>query len=280
MVHDFIVTRSYVLFPILPLTGDMERAQRGGPAFAWEPERGAYVGVMKRDAGVDTIRWFEVEPGYVFHPMNAWEDGDKIHCDVMEYPSAPLFPRADGSKGEDVQARLIRWTLDLGGATNMVRRAPLDDINGEFPRFDERFAGLPYRHGWYGANIDQESTLELDSLAHIDHRTGKRILRRLPAGDTVSEPVFVPSRKGAPEGDGWILAVVYRRAENRSELLILDAQNIAGEPAAVLEVPRRVPAGFHGNWVGRGALANHGQVAGRDRQPQSGRTVRSRRRAA
>ena len=39
MVHDFLVTRRHALFPILPLTGSLERAMTGGPAFAWEPER-------------------------------------------------------------------------------------------------------------------------------------------------------------------------------------------------------------------------------------------------
>ena len=33
MVHDFLVTRNYVLFPILPLTGSLERAMSGKPAY-------------------------------------------------------------------------------------------------------------------------------------------------------------------------------------------------------------------------------------------------------
>ena len=99
MVHDFHITARHVLFPILPLTGSLQRAMTGLPAYAWEPEKGAYVGVMARDASVDSIRWFETDPCYVFHPMNAWEDGDKIFADVMQYPVAPLFPNADGSRG-------------------------------------------------------------------------------------------------------------------------------------------------------------------------------------
>ena len=97
MVHDFLVTQRHALFPILPLTGNLERAMRGGPAYAWEPDKGAHVGVMARDAAVETMRWFTTDACYVFHPMNAWEDGDTIFADVMEYPVAPLFPNADGS---------------------------------------------------------------------------------------------------------------------------------------------------------------------------------------
>ena len=54
----------------------------------------------------------------------------------------------------------------------------------------------------------------------------------------------MPRSASAPEGDGYIISVVYRAATNTSELLILNAQDIAGEPAAVLKVPRRVPARF------------------------------------
>ncbi|MET0403207.1 MAG: carotenoid oxygenase family protein, partial [Cystobacter sp.] len=87
MVHDFLVTENHVLIPVLPLTGSMERAQKGLPAYAWEPEKGGYVGVMRRDAGVSSLRWFNVDACYVFHPMNAWEEGGRIHADVMRYDS-------------------------------------------------------------------------------------------------------------------------------------------------------------------------------------------------
>jgi carotenoid cleavage dioxygenase-like enzyme len=249
MIHDFMVTRNYVLFPILPLTGDLQRAMSGRPAMAWEPGKGAYLGVMRRNASVDTIRWFEMEPNYVFHSMNAWEDGSKIHCELMEYPIAPLFPSADGSPGEQTEAKLTRWTIDLSSASNTVRRKQIDDLFSEFPRFDDRRAGLPYRHGWYVANIGGSNPLVFNAIAHIDLHTAKRTVRTLEPGDATGEPIFVPRSADAPEGDGYVIALVYRAAEHRSELLILHAQDIAGEPAAVLELPRHVPAGFHGNWV-------------------------------
>src|SRR5437899_5877614 len=91
------VTQNYVMVPVLPLTGDLQRAMKGLPPLAWEPTKGAFIGVMKRNANVDSIRRFEIEPNFVFHPMNAWEDGEKIHCEVMEYPNQPVFPNADGS---------------------------------------------------------------------------------------------------------------------------------------------------------------------------------------
>ncbi|MGI9168774.1 MAG: carotenoid oxygenase family protein [Caulobacteraceae bacterium] len=248
MVHDFLVTERHVLFPILPLTGSLERAMTGGPAYAWEPEKGAFVGVMARDAGVDTIRWFETRACYVFHPMNAWEEGGKIFADVMEYETAPLFPNVDGTRNRDAGARLVRWTFDLGGATNQIKREPLDDLAGEFPRFDERRAGLAYRHGWFAANTRAQGGMGFDAIAHIDLATGRRSMHELPRGDGTGEPVFVPRGADAAEGEGWVISVVPRAAEDQGDLLVFDAQEIAAGPIAAARVPRRVPFGFHGNW--------------------------------
>ena len=77
---------------------------------------------MKRNANVDSIRWFEIEPKFFLHTMNAWEDGEKIHCELMEYPNPPVFPNADGSPGRPAEARLARWTIDLAGKTRVQVR--------------------------------------------------------------------------------------------------------------------------------------------------------------
>ena len=109
--------------------------------------------------------------------------------------------------------------------------------------------GLPYRHGWYAANVGNKNPLVFNSVAHLDLKTGKRVVRSFAPGDSVGEPIFVPRARDAEEGDGYVLALVHGGASNTSALMILHAQDIASEPAAVLELPRRVPAGFHGNWV-------------------------------
>jgi len=249
MVHDFMVTKNHVLFPVLPLTGDFERTNRGQSAFAWEPERGAYLGIMRRDADVDTVRWMPMDPVYAFHTLNAYEDGGQIHCDMMEYPRAPLFPNADRSKPKSASARAYRWSVNLADPCARVKRTQIDDLEGEFPRCDDRLMGQPYRHGWFAANLRLDETLGFDGLAHIDLHSGARSVRQVKGGDSFGEPVFVPRSLDAPEGDGWVIAILYRAAENRSDLVILNAQDIGGAPEAVLELPCRVPVGFHGSWV-------------------------------
>jgi carotenoid cleavage dioxygenase len=249
MVHDFMVTENHVLFPVMPLTASLDRAMRGLPAFAWEPAMGAQVGVMRRDGDVADIRWFNAEACYVFHALNAWEADGKLFCDVMRYHEAPLFPRADGAPGASAAARLVRWTFDLDAASDAIRQTPLDDLSGEFPRVDPRVETRQHRHGWYGADTSGSGGTLLNAIAHLDLETGRRQVFELPGGDAASEPVFVPRAADAPEGDGWITAVVYRAAEDRSDLLIFDAQAVANGPLATARAPRRVPFGFHGNWV-------------------------------
>jgi len=249
MAHDFMVTEHHALFPILPLTASLERAMSGRPPFAWEPDKGAYVGVMRRDADVSTLRWFNAPACYVFHPLNSWEEGDKIYCDVMRYNVAPLFPNADGSPGDKAAAQLMRWTFDLAGNSDAIVETPLDDLDGEFPRVDGRVETLKHRHAWYAADPSGAKTIRQSAIAHLDLTTGKRQVYELNGGDQTSEPVFVKRSAEAAEGDGFITAVIWRAAENRSDLAVFEAQDIAKGPVGIAEMPRRVPFGFHGNWA-------------------------------
>ncbi|MBX9699567.1 MAG: carotenoid oxygenase family protein, partial [Acetobacteraceae bacterium] len=250
MVHDFVATRRHVLFPVLPLTASLQRAMAGGPAFAWEPEKGSRIGVLRRDAPIGTIRWFEGEPGYVFHVLNAWEEGEAILADVMQSAAAPLFPRADGAPPDPraAEARLTRWRLDLAAPTDRFTATPLDDLPGEFPRLDARFAGLRNEIGFFAAATRRNPGDAFDSIVRIAPDTGRRALFTLPPGDAVSEPVFVPRDPEAGEGEGWLLATVFRGAENRSDLVVLDAGAPEAGPIATAILSHRVPHGFHGCW--------------------------------
>lgn len=251
MMHDFCVTRDFVLFPVMPLTGSMERAMKGLPAYAWEPEKGTRIGILRRNEPIDRIRWFAGEAGYVFHPMNAWNEDNRVMADVMEYPRAPLFPNPDGSvpdTARSVAARLVRWTFDLDGNSDGFSREPLGDVAGEFPRFDERRSGLPYRHGYFAGVAGTEEIGSFNVVGHVDVRDGRSTAYSLPSGDAISEPVFVPRAADAGEGDGWLLAVVHRGTENRSDLCVFDATAVDRGPIATAALSHRVPFGFHGNW--------------------------------
>lgn len=254
MVHDFAVTRNWIVLPIFPLTGSMERAMRGLPPYAWEPEKGTQIAFIPRGGTVAEARWFTGPACYVFHPMNHFETEDgKVVVDVMKYDVAPLFPRPDGSpsSAEPPPARLFRWTFDLASKSNTYKEEQLDDRAGEFPRFDERFCMADYRHGWIvSGNVTHSlrGHSTADGIVRYDLKSGASEVWMPPAGDRCGEPVFVPRAEGAAEGDGWIVATIWRGADNRSDLGVWNALDIAAGPVALAHLSSRVPAGFHGNW--------------------------------
>ena len=251
MVHDFMVTRDHVIFPIMPLTGSMERAMRGAPVYAWEPELGTHIGIMPRNGTVADLRWFRGDPSYVFHPMNAHTSGATVVCDVCEFEQAPLFPLPDGTPGDPAKAtpRLTRWTFDLAGNTDDYKTARLNDMTCEFPRLDERRTGLNYRYGFVACDTEPEFRVGgFNGIGRIDHLSGKLEVYDVGAGCATNEPIFVPRTADAPEGDGYVLANIYDEGRRASHLVILDAQNVAAGPLATVYLDHRVPFGFHGNW--------------------------------
>jgi carotenoid cleavage dioxygenase len=252
MVHDFVVTRDHVILPIMPLTGSLERAFKGGPVYAWEPEKGSHIGIMPRNGSVQDLQWFRGEASYVFHPMNAHTTDDgKIVCDVCEYPQAPLFPGVDGKPGDPKKAlaKLARWTFDLNAQSDRYQVELLHDLVCEFPRLDERRAGLPYRFGYFAGDTQPPKKVGgYNVIAAIDHQTGKLSSYDVGEGCATSEPIFVPRRTGAEEGDGFLLAYVFDANRGASHMVVLDAQNVADGPLAKAMLDHRVPYGFHGNW--------------------------------
>jgi len=252
MIHDFAVTKNWIVLPVFPLTSSMERAMGGLPPFAWEPDKGSHIAFIPRGGTVADVKWISAPPCYVFHPMNHFETADgKVVVDVMKYDVAPLFPLPDGSPSttEAPAARLFRWTFDLSGHANTFKEEQLDDRAGEFPRFDERFTMSDYRHGWIvSGNIVEAGVRRSEGITHYDLQTGRNATWNAGADDRFGEPVFVPRTENAAEGDGWVLSVIYRSEEGRSDLAVFEATDIAKGPVALAHLSSRVPAGFHGNW--------------------------------
>ena len=257
MIHDFAVTKNWIVVPVFPLTASLDRVMAGKPYFAWEPDKGTHIAFIPRNGTVADVKWVTAPASYVFHPMNHYETADgQVVIDVMKYDVAPLFPRPDGSptSEHEAQARLFRWTFDLSAKTNTFKEEQLDDRPGEFPRFDERFCMSDYRHGWIvsgnvvDAGRDARHDTHHGGLTHYDLKTGKSANWTAGPRDRFGEPIFVPRSDSAAEGDGWLLSVQYVADEGRSDLCVFEATDIARGPIATAHLSARVPAGFHGNW--------------------------------
>ena len=250
MVHDFMITRDYVLFPIFPLTCDLARIEQFGFPFAFDPSAGAYIGVLERGAPVSDIRWIEAPVCFIFHYLNAWNDGAQVTFDSVDFAVAPNFPSANGKLAEyaDAQGKLTRWSLDV--ATGKIDREQTLDVASEFPRIDDRFAAARHRHG-YLATASQRSRGDggvLHEIMHVDYHSEKTQSWDAGVGNAVSEPVFVQKAADAAEGEGWVLATVFEGQSNTSSMVILDAQAVADGPVATAKLDHRIPHGFHGSW--------------------------------
>lgn len=254
MVHDFAITDRHVIFPLFPATIDVQRIMKGGPVVAWDPDKGSHIGIMARDDKTSDIRWFKGPAAYVYHPLNAFSEGARVVLDLMVYPRVPLFPNADGSRAPenlaDHPARLERWTFDLAANTDTYKREALDDLAAEFPRIDDRWTGLKHRHGYAGAITGEKLPgSPFDTIVHYDLDSNEREMWKPGPGAYVMEPVVAPRAANAREAEGYLLTLVYRSDENRSDLVVLDAQDVARGPIATAKLPVRVPFGFHGNWL-------------------------------
>jgi carotenoid cleavage dioxygenase-like enzyme len=253
MMHDFAVTKDHVIFILCPLVFSFENVRERGGVFSWEPARGTRLGVMPRSGGNADVRWYDTDACYVFHPMNAYEDGDAIVLDVARYGRLDFMtPKAveNLSYRDDNAARMHRWQIDR--RAGRVRSTPLDDVITEFPRVDERRVGRRHRFGYAAARetgIEDGARPEWTAVRKYDLERGTTETRRYGAGNGIGEPIFVPRTPGAGEDDGWVLVLVYDQNRNASRFDVLDARGITHDPVATAWLPHRVPYGFHGNWV-------------------------------
>ncbi|MEU5846872.1 carotenoid oxygenase family protein [Saccharopolyspora shandongensis] len=276
MMHDFSLTENHVVFYDLPVSFDARQAVGGAvptwlrrpaqlvvsaligrvrvpdpitarmasfaPAnrsfpYRWNPRYPARIGVMPRSGGARDVRWFDVEPCYVFHPLNAYETETGLVLEIVRH--AKVFD-ADLSGPSEGAPTLDRWTVDF--KSGRVREERLDDRQQEFPRVDERLVGKRHRYGYAVGD---------DTLFKHDMTTGKTETRSFGEGNQVGEFVFEPRTPDAAEDDGVLMGLRYSAAEERSDLLLLDAETL--ETVAEVQLPDRVPNGFHGNWAPTGA---------------------------
>ncbi len=243
MVHDCAITENHLVLFDLPVTFDLDAAMAGhGLPFRWNPGYGARVGLLPFEAEADAVRWYEVEPCYVYHPLNAYEEPDgRVVVDVVRHPK--MFDR-DVLGPNDGATRLDRWTIDP--AAGKALESTLDDTYVELPRHDERRIGKPYR---YGYAMSFAGDLHHGGAHKYDLAAGTAETHDFGPGRMTLEPVFVPRSDDAGEDEGWILSYVYDAGTDRSEVVVLAADDFTGDPVATVHLPQRVPFGFHGNWV-------------------------------
>jgi carotenoid cleavage dioxygenase-like enzyme len=239
MIHDFLITEDYVVLVINPATFDLGRAAQGRSPLDWEPDRGTRIAVIPRRGGSREVRWVHTDAFWCWHYANAWQDGDTI---------VTCFPWWSHLTLSSVPAKGCVSRARINPHAGSIQLEVLDDRPTEFPRVDDRRQGRPTRYAVFSHKSSAALGMgSFDELVRFDLARGTSEVHSFH-GSAIGEAVFAPKAGRTEEEAGYILTFATNIATMESTFVILDAGNFAGEPAAVVKLPRRVPLGLHGNW--------------------------------
>jgi len=241
MAHDFAITRNYVVFMDLPMLWNFDELARSGIPVTFEESYGARLGVMPRNGSKKDIKWYEVDPCFVYHTMNAFERGEEL---VVRAPR--LVGYASVGMNKPPVPMLHEWTLNLKTGVSSERQ--LDDVGVDFPTVAAAQIGHDHRFG-YVAQLGVEGIPYVLGFHKYDFLTGAATSHMFDIGRVGSEPSFIAACNAVSEDDGFLVSYVYDIAEDKSELVIFNASELGDDPIARIHLPARVPAGFHGSWI-------------------------------
>ena len=242
MMHDFNITQNNVIFMDLPAVFNLELAMTGEMPIRWDESYPARLGVMPRNGNDTQVRWFDINPCYVFHPLNSYEDGDKIIIDVARFSHMWKASTMDFPPPE-----LWRWTIDT--VSGKVHEEQVDDRPAEFPRVADSVIGMKHRYGYLaGMSQTKDPNEASGAILKYDRETGVRSDIEFGRGRTGGEPVFVPAANSSAEDDGYLMTYIYDASSDSSSFVIMDAASMDSEPVASIDLPR-IPGGFHGSWI-------------------------------
>lgn len=247
MIHDFSLTGKYVVIYDLPI--NFSQGWADDNSYRWDPGAPTRVGVMPRDGDAADMWWTDIDPCFVFHTLNAFDDGDsgRIVVDLLRHQdafSSYLLGPDEGTSTFD------RWTIDL--ARQAVTEERIDDRPQELPCVDQRRTGRRHRFGYTVGNTRVgENALPADTLFKQDLDRRTTLTRTFGDAVTVEEFAFVPADADADgdgaEDDGVLVGYAYDADTDRSDLLVVDAETL--DTVAAVHLPARVPYGFCGSWI-------------------------------
>lgn len=249
--HDMAFTENHAILMDLPVWFRPEALKERKWMVDYHRDVPARFGVIPRRGQGAEIRWFEAEPCYLYHSVNAWEEDGAIvmigcRCDdPMPTPNPEDGRFARALANLRLSARLHRWRFDL--ETGACTEETLDDRNAEFPSINARFGGRPSKFSYHMA-IPEARTLFFDGIVKYGPR-GELSRHTFGPGVFGSEAPFAPREGATEEDDGYLLSFVQDTARDASELWIYDARALEEGPRCKAVIPQRVPLGFHATWV-------------------------------
>jgi all-trans-8'-apo-beta-carotenal 15,15'-oxygenase len=255
-LHDFALTPNWavflqnaIAFNPLPFALGLKGAAQ---CLASKPGAHGQFWLIPRDSGAfagQPPRILPAPEGFVFHHLNAWEEGETVVVESIFYDDFPSIGPGQDFRAVDFdqipEGRLKRCTLDL--VSGAVGSEPLSARCCEFAMVNPRQVGLRARQAWMAVAERETGNDPLQAIQKLDLESGEsRVWSAAPRG-FVSEPLMVPRPGATADDDGWVLTVVWNGARCASDLVILDAASM--EEVAVVELPLALPHGLHGSFV-------------------------------
>ena len=253
--HDMAFTKNYSILVDLPLFWDPELLKEGHHHARYYPNTPTRFGIIPRYGNAEDVMWFEAEPTYVLHWMNAYEDGDEIILDgyFQENPDPQPLPNMPKSVGKlmanvdenSFQSKLHRWRFNL--KTGAVSEEHLDDRILEFGSFNQQYAGRKTQYLY--STWTKPGWFLFSGIVKHDFDSGESW--SLPFGEDRfgSEAPFAPRVNAKDEDDGYLVSFITDMKKNRSECILVDAKDIEAGPVCQIILPHRICSGTHATWA-------------------------------
>jgi carotenoid cleavage dioxygenase len=257
--HDMMFTQNWSILCDFPLFWDEELLKRNVHVTRLHEGLASRFALIPRYGQPEDIRWFEADPTFVLHFINAFEDGDEVVLDgyFEEDPYPPPLENADGYghmmayvDEHSFKPKLHRWRFNLADGTTREER--LDDRILEFGMMNQRYLGLPYRYAY--STTSKPGWFLFNGFVKHDMVTGESWSVELPEGRYGSEAPFAPRVGAVDEDDGYLVSFVTDENRGTSECILIDCKRFAEGSVCRIALPHKISSGTHAHWADRSAL--------------------------
>lgn len=250
LFHDIAITANFTILMDLPMLWRRESLAHGRRSVDFDPELPSRFGLIPRHGG--DVRWFEAPSCYVYHTINAWEEGDEVvlwGCRIDNpIPKVPHSQEPEIPRLYFLRMAPYLWEWRMNVKTGQITERQVDDVRTEFPRIHDGMLGQKTRYA-YSARLAKRPQLLFDGVIKYDLTDGSSQTLVWPEDHVASEAVFVPREGATEEDDGYLVAYLQNLRDATTSLVVANAKDPDADPICRVELPRRIPIGFHACWV-------------------------------
>lgn len=242
MIHDFVITKNYIVFFDAPAIFDFSDFSK--PPFGFRKDLPLNIILIERSTyKVQTIRG--VPSFFVYHFINAYEVEQKIILDFAYYEYLAL---EDDSIEDRYPPKLYRGEIDLTNLT-YSHKCLFDQFLVEFPSYNLEYTAKEYRYGYLVGNkvMNKLGSYGFNHIVKYDFVNNIASFKDFGIGYEIGEAVYIPKKNSQAEDDGYLILYRYNCSTDQSDCVILDAKNLQNQIACI-KLPLRVPHGLHGSW--------------------------------